>query len=365
MIVILRGANAVAIRRRLQQLKDEADGGSGMLDANYAPVEGRDAKPFDILSVAMTPPFLAPRRLVVVAGFLERFEGRGEGRASSARPIDAFEELFTAIETGMPATTSLVITGGAVRANNAALARLKRIEGAVDEEYGEVKGQELLRYVNEEAAGRGIKFRMGPARQSHLANEEWERARGGDDSARSNPAALIAALTNGDTMAIANELDKLALYTLGRETTVDDVHEACAGERDVTSFAFADAVMDGKLGPALQMLERLYRDYGNGQPLIGLLISRYQTLGELAELVAANAPLEDVVKVLGPAGKFPGLRDAAIGRARRHGEGRVRGAFEAIIECDRRMKLGEVEEDLGLEIMVTKLCRIAVARPMR
>ncbi|MFN0093372.1 MAG: DNA polymerase III subunit delta [Dehalococcoidia bacterium] len=365
MIVILRGANSVALRRRLQQLKDETDGGSGMLDANYASIDGKDAKPFDILAPAMTPPFLAPRRLVVVDGFLDRFETRGEPRASGARPIDAFEDVFKTIDSGLPPTTTVVFTGSEARATNPAVARLKQLRGATDEEYGEMRGPELLRYINEEAASRGITFRTGPSREAHIANEEWERARGSGEATQSNPAALIAALTNGDTSAIANELDKLALYTLGRAATVDDIYEACAGERDVTTFAFADALMDGKLGQALQTLGRVLRDSGNSQPLLGLLVTRYQTLGEVVDLLARNAPQEDVVKALGNAGKYPGLRDAALARARRHGEAGVRGAFEAIVEFDRRHKLGEVDEEVGLDILVTKLCRVATARPSR
>jgi DNA polymerase III delta subunit len=363
MIVLLRGANSVAIRRRLQQLKDEADGGSGMLDANYTAVEGRDAKPFDILAPAMTPPFLAPRRLVVVDGFLDRFENRGEPRTPGSRRVDVFEDAFATLARDLPPTTTVVFTGHEARAANPAVARLKQIAGTVDEEYGELKGQELLRYIAEEAAARGIKFRPGGARQAHIANEEWERARGAGEATQTNPAALLAALTNGDSSAIANELDKLALYTLGRETTVDDNYEACAGERDVTSFAFADAVQDGKLGPALQMLPRILRDYGNGQPLLGLLLTRYLTLAELFELAERDATQEEIVKVLGNAGRYPGLREAAIARARRHGVAGVKAAIEAIVEADRRDKLGEVDADVALEIMVTKLCRIALARP--
>ena len=58
MILFLRGVDQIAIRRRMQQLRDEADGGSGMLSTNLTVLDGREAKPGEILGAALTPPFL-------------------------------------------------------------------------------------------------------------------------------------------------------------------------------------------------------------------------------------------------------------------------------------------------------------------
>ena len=109
MIVLLYGANELAIQRRLAELRDEADGGSGMLESNLSVIDGRDAKPADILGPVMSVPFLAPKRLVVIENLLERFESRPD--RAQPRSLVPYEPLFTALEAGIPDSTLLVFLG--------------------------------------------------------------------------------------------------------------------------------------------------------------------------------------------------------------------------------------------------------------
>ena len=49
-------AGFLAAGRREENAEDEADGGSGMLVTNLTAVDGRDAKPADVLGPVMSPP---------------------------------------------------------------------------------------------------------------------------------------------------------------------------------------------------------------------------------------------------------------------------------------------------------------------
>ena len=171
--MILRGADELAMHRRLQELKVEADGGSGMLSTNFLAIEGREAKPEEIIGPAMTPPFLAPHRLVLVERLIDRFEPRPP--SFQARPIGPFASLLKQLEKGIPPSTMLVFTAGEVRPRNPLLEALKKLAGTLDEDFPEMKGEPLLRWIRDEANARGLRFRTGPFREHRLFDEQLRR----------------------------------------------------------------------------------------------------------------------------------------------------------------------------------------------
>lgn len=353
MITVLYGADELSLRRRLQRIKDEADGGTGMLATNLAVVEGRDAKPQDILGPAMMPPFLAPHRLILVGGLLDRYEQSGEQR--QGRSIEPLTPLFQAFEAGLPPSSMVVITGGACK-RNPLLDRLKRTANVVIEEFPELKGEELIRYIRAEAAARGIRFRPGGARPGPAGDGAF-RPR------ESDPAALIAALCQGDTLSIANELDKLSLYALGRDVTVDDVALVSAGERESNRFDLVDRVMDGELAAAFSALALLRRDGENTQALLGVITDGYRTTATVIDMLADGATAEEIGKAIRR--PWPRLRDRAIARARRLGLPGLKASYAAIVEADRATKRGEIDEDLAFDLLVIRLATLNLTSPAR
>jgi len=357
-IIALFGGNELAMRRRMQALKDEADGGTGMLLTNLTELDGRDAKAHDILSAVMSPPFLSPKRLVVVEHFLERFEARGGPR--QARSADPFEPLFSALDAGIPESTILVFLGQPfmvgpqkrfVSSTNSVVKRIAQAPGASIEEMPAPSKEGLTRYIREEAQARGIRFRGGrAAAAAYEAHEEVP-----DET---DPIQLLANLVQGDTLTIANELDKLALYSMGREVTVAEVNRVCAGDRESNRFALLDALMDGKLGPALEMLKRLIAEGENIQGLLGSITDSYRRAATIIDLMEQGANDDEIGRAMGNAGKYQGLRNAAKARARRLGPHGLRQAYAALVEADRTNKLGEVQEDVAIEILAARLTAI-------
>ncbi|HEY5477642.1 MAG TPA: hypothetical protein VIK11_13110 [Tepidiformaceae bacterium] len=362
MIILLHGSDALAIRRRMQAIRDDADGNSGMLSTNQSVIDGRDAKVQEILSQVMSPPFLAPKRLVVIENLLDRFEQSGEQR--QPRSLDPLKSLLEALESGIPESTVLVFTGGSAR-RNPLIDRMKRIAGVEDVDCPAPEKDALFRFVRDEAAARGIRFRNGPFRGASIPEDE-ELARIGD------PAVLLATLVRtqspsgdwqADTLAIVNELDKLALFTMGRDANVDEVFTVCAGDRESNKFTFTDSVMDGDLRKALQSLDALRRDGESAQALLGLLIAGYRTSATVIDLLAEGATPEEIGKAIRR--PWPNLRDRAIRRAKGLGPTGLKRAYEALVAADRTNKAGEVDEDLAMEILVEQLASLAHAGAVR
>jgi DNA polymerase III delta subunit len=360
MIIALFGGDEARIRDRLYELRDEADGGSGMLDSNLNTVDGRDVKPADVLGPVMSVPFLSAKRLVIVEHLLERYEPRYDARNGprGGRVIGPLQPLFEALAQGIPETTILVFLGlpflieqrtATVSKRNPVVQEIAKLPGAIIEEYPSPDTKSLPAYIEREAKARGLRLRQG--KRGFAPGEEVPRDAG--------PAALLAALTQGNTLAIANELDKLALYTGGGEVTMADVNRVCAGERLAGQFELGDAVLDGNLARALEVLQ-LLRDSGEDPAAtIFNLASTYRRLAPVVELVSENAPAEEIASAMGNAGRHPGLRDAAIRRARRLGLSGLRQAFEALIAADRDSKAGIIERDLALDLAIARLCALA------
>jgi DNA polymerase-3 subunit delta len=355
-IVLLFGANELTMRRRLQELKDEADGGTGMLVTNLTNVDGRDAKLHDVVAPCMAPPFLAPRRLVIVENLLERFEARGGPRGS--RALGPWEKLSEELARGMPPTTTLVFFGqpfkvegreATVSKTNPLVAQLAKLPDVLVEEYPALKGPELLRYITEEGALRGIRFRKGGGEfESHE-----------ERPVESDPVVLLANLLQGDTLSIANELDKLALYTreAGGEVTVADVSRVCHGERDLMSWDLTDAIIDCQLGTALSRLALLKDKGENLQGLLGLITSRYRTMAPVVELTLAGMSKEAIAEQLKRPNNYPLQKD--MDASRRFGTGGLKLAYQYLVEADRTNKLGEVDEEVSLDLLLMKLCTLA------
>lgn len=352
-ILVLFGPDELAMRRRLQQLREEADGGTGMIATNVALIEGRTAKPDEILGPAMAAPFLSPKRLVVVEGFLDRFEPQGGGRPSR-RGIETFGGMLDTLRGGIPETTLLVFTGTKVDPKrNPMLEELRGIPGVQVEPFAELSRADLLRFIREEARVHGVRFRQGPSTRPLDPGDEWQRP------PETDPAQLLANLYPGDTYRLSNELQKLALYTLGREATVDDVDALCGGARESKVWDFIDGVMDGDTAKALTALEFLRSRGESTQGLFAQLAASLRTSATVLDLLDDGASEEEIGQAIRR--PWPGLRRQAIARARRLGAGGVRAAYEALVEADRSTKLGNVDEDLAVEILVSRLASLAAA----
>ncbi|HKS90928.1 MAG TPA: hypothetical protein VJQ83_03285 [Tepidiformaceae bacterium] len=360
MIIALFGGDEARIRDRLRALRDEADGGSGMLDSNLTVIDGRDLKPADVLGPAMSVPFLSPRRLVIVEHLLERYEPRYESRASSrgGRVPAALQPLFELLAQGIPETTTLVFVGlplyvdsrpSAVSKKNPIVQEISKLPGATVEEYPSPDARSLPAYIEREAQTRGLRLRAG--KQGFDPDEPIPPDAG--------PAALLAALTQGNTLAIGNELDKLALYTGGGEVTMADVYHVSAGERIAGQFDLGDAVLDGDLRHALEVIATLREHGEDPSATLFNLSATYRRLAPLVELVADDAPPEELNRALGNVARYPSLRDRAIRRARRLGLPGLRSAFEALTTADRDSKAGVIDRELAVDLAVARLCALA------
>jgi DNA polymerase III delta subunit len=284
------------------------------------------------------------------------------------RAVRQFQPLFDGLKAGLPPTTMLVFTGGAAGERHPFVTRIKELDGSVVEEYPELQGEKLYRWIREEAAMLGIRFKNGSSRRPIDPDDEWQRPN------ETDPVILLANLhpvpsarpgigraSGGDTMAIANELEKLALATMGGEATVDDVDVHCGGQRQLAVWTLTDTIHDGNAPKAMAALRAIRSQGFDSQSIIGLIASSYRIFGPTLDALEDSLSEEEIGRAIGR--NWQVGRQMAIRRARNLGEAGLRQALAEIVSADRSIKAGEVDEDVAVEILVMQLA--ALARPQR
>ena len=148
-------------------------GADAVMEANRHRFQGNQVSPQELLGACQAIPFLDPLRLIVVDGLLaiaESRSGGGRGRRGSNNAADAWQALGEAIP-GMPDTTLLLLSDGALNASNPLLRTLRQVCNV--EELEAPRGEQLARWIKETAESKGGRHR--PGRHSVHVRPGWQR----------------------------------------------------------------------------------------------------------------------------------------------------------------------------------------------
>ena len=315
------------VRQRLAALEAEL-GANDLLDANRHRMQGGQVAPQELLGVCMAIPFMDPLRQVVVDGLLATAEsrsgsggGRGRGRRGGGA-ADGWQSLADAIPQ-MPDTTLLILSDGAISANNPLLRLLRQPCNA--EELTAPRGEQLARWIKETAEARGAAI---------------------------SPAAIrsMADLVGGDLWTLDQELGKLSLYATGRQIDESDVRLMVSQVREASIFEAVDAMIDGRPQVALRLLAQL-RDDGRDPLYIIAMVERQLRLLALArDSMDRRLPADEMKRALGTSSDF--VVRKTTDQARRHTRQDIAWRYDRLLEADLAIKQGRLDPDLALELLV-------------
>ena len=311
------------VRQRMTALEAE-HGADALLDANRHRMQGNQVSPQELLGVCQALPFLDALRLVTVDGLLATTESRsggGRGRRGS-NTGDAWQALAAAIPQ-MPPTTLLLLSDGALNANNPLLRQLRPVCSV--EEMAAPRGEQLARWIKETADSKG---------------------------AAVSPAAIrsLADLVGGDLWTLDGELEKLSLYAAGREIGEGDVRLLVSQVREASIFEAVDAMVEGRPEAALRLLAQL-RDDGREPLYIIAMVERQLRLLALArDSMERRLPQNELKRALGTSSDF--VVRKTMDQARRHSRQDIAWRYDRLLEADLSIKQGRLDPDLALELLV-------------
>jgi DNA polymerase-3 subunit delta len=278
-------------------------------DFGYERLEGQGLTPARLQDSVLQGPFLDPYRVVAVTMVPP---ARAEGLAPALGEI--------------PATTRLVITiagrlGGANR-----LAKAITAAGGTVEEMAHLKGRALSEWVAKRAAEHGLTPAI---------------------------AAQVVRVTPPDLTVIDSELNKLAAYKeSGSKLSSEVVNELLAGGREDEIFKLTDNLLPHPTPEALRIARGLAR--GGMQPTsVAWRMARHIAL--VLEVRARQERGESLSDVKLGMSEHPFVVQKAYDSAKDFDSDGLEAALRAIRDYEWEVKSGQIDPELGLEVLLTRL----------
>jgi DNA polymerase-3 subunit delta len=331
-VYVFHGPDAFSAREAVRALRAEL----GVTDSNVVRLDGRSATLSEIASAAQTASFFAEPRLVVIEALSGRFGGRRRSgaRAGRGRPTEgAASELDQLIEVlaALPDTTTV------------ALLEEQPPPGFID-------------------AFTGIAKTTGfPVKRSEEVRR-WAEARVKERGGSISGAALDRLCEMIDAHHIgelAGEIDKLIAYTDGRRIEVEDVDEVGMSAIQHQTWDLTDAVIAGRADRALRVLQRMDEKQHPAQLLHSMIVRQYRNVLVAQAMLKEGFAAPKIGERLGITHQFP--LGKVIDQASRYPAQRLEQAYRRLLESDAAIKMGVMDIDTALELLIVDLAEIANA----
>lgn len=312
-----------ALQGLVRDLVGDGDAGLMVEDFDFA----EDADPGAIVDAARTPPFLTDRRIVVA-------------RDVTNFSTDALNAIIEYLDDPSP-TTSLVLVAAigesGPKGPKALTDAVKKIGHVVDASIPGGKGRSI--WLQEHLKGAPVKL----------------------DGAAAN---LVDKHLGEDLGRLQNLLASLAsAYGHGSKVGVDEVEPFLGEAGGVPPWELTDAVDSGDIARALSALHRMMRA-GDRHPL-QIMSTLHAHFGNMLKLDGLGVRDETAAATaLGMKGRSTFPAKKAMDQGRRLGHEGVARAIHLLHEADLTFRgFGKTwPEDLVMEVLVARLCRLAPAK---
>lgn len=291
------------------QVLDEEDE-----DAEPSRFAGKTAELVDVLDELRTVSMWSDRRLVIVEG-ADEFVTRHRG---------GLEKYLD-----QPAKKSLLVLDLKSWPKNTKLAK-KLAKIGLDVNCGSLKPAQVSRWLTTHAQRAYGKKIPGPAAQT------------------------LVELAGTSLAQLDTELDKLSTY-VGAADSIDAeaVRALVGGWKAETTWAMLDAVRDGHVGRAIELLDKLLTAGEAPMKLLGGINYTYRRIAKATELSRHGAQLPDALKT---AGLQPFTVGKVVAYMRRIGRPRAEKIYGWLAEADMALKGGSSLSDRAvLEQLLLKL----------
>jgi DNA polymerase-3 subunit delta len=324
-LFVFTGEDEPTLRDRLNAFMVEYSD-PATADLNLTRVDGDSMQPGEIEAAAGALPFLADYRIVVV----ENLTASGQGRETIKRLEDTLP--------GLPDSTRLAfVETGIAESGSQAAARRKALRALVDA-------------VEADPRGRILSFDL-PDKNNR---PRWivERAERYGAEIELRAAHQLAERVGDDLMRADSELAKLATYANGRAITEADVDLLTPYTPEANIFNMVDALGQRRGGEALRLLRQLLD--GGDEPLrvFGMIIRQYRLLLQMKEQLDRGQTARSAAKVMDV---HPYVAQKLAPQTNFYSLDLLERIYHFLLETDLEIKTGQMDPELALEALVTRL----------
>jgi len=317
-IYFLYGNDEFAIARKLKDFdSDFSDPTSA--DMNTARLEARSMSEDDLGNAVNAMPFLAKRRLVLLANPSSKYNNP-----------QARKKFLEFIEKS-PETTRLVV--------------YELVDPKDAEKHWLVKWAEKNGQLVQARA-----FMLPRLREmtGWIVNET--KNQGGKIEPRA--AEMLKDMVGVDTRQAGMEIAKLLAYVnWARTVTSQDGEAVCVVTSEQSVFDFVDALANGNGKSAQHLLHRLLETEDEFS-LWGMVVRQFRLLLQAREILDGRGNKDDVARALGI---HPFVAEKATQQASRFSIESLEAIYHRLLDIDKRVKTSQVNLDLAMDTLVVEL----------
>jgi len=317
-IFILYGNDEFAITRRLKDFESDFSDPTtaGMNTAHF---EARSMSDEEFNNALNAMPFLAPKRLVVVANLSAKYNNVGSRKK--------FEEYISRA----PDTVKLVL------------------QESIDPK--EATKHWLLKWAEKNSALVKTQAFMAP-KQRDMAGWITNEAKKQDGKIDPQAAAKLAEMVGVDTRQAGMEIAKLLAYVnWARAVQISDVEAVCIVTSQQSVFDFVDALSQGNGKTAQKLLHRLLENE-DAFALWGMVVRQFRLLIQAREILDGRGNKDDVARALGV---HPFVAEKTTGQANRFSIESLENIYRRLLNIDERVKTSQITLDLALDTLIVEL----------
>jgi DNA polymerase-3 subunit delta len=329
---ILIGEDDFSIHQALDAIKKSA-GDPAALMPNTTELEGAKVTPEQLRAACETVPFLADKRLVIVEGLLARFEPKKKnGRKKSSRqaePIEDCQPIASVIKNLPPFTELVLLDGGSIKSTNPLLHEISP-KAKVSFFPLLKKREQLIQWIEKRVAAQS---KAGISKKA---------------------ADLMARLVGSDLWTMANEIDKLVLYTGGRAIEEADVKAVVSNVQEASVFNMVDAILESRVALAQQLLQQLFKQGMTAAQVLVMLARQARIILLVKEMRTAGRSRADIKSRLGLTSEF--VINKAWEQADKYSPALIKEVYHKLLNADIAIKTGKYDSpELVMDILLAEM----------
>ena len=319
-LYFLFGTDEFAISRKLKEFESDFTDPT-RADMNTAHLDARAMNENDLNTAVNAMPFLAKRRLVLLANPSSKYNNA------------SLRKRFLEFVEKAPETTRLVM--------------YESVEPRDAEKHWLVKWAEKNGKLIQTKA-----FMLPRLKDmtGWIVNETKQQ--GGQIEPRA--AEMLKDMVGVDTRQAGMEIAKLLAYVnWARTVNVADVEAACIVTSQQSVFDFVDALSNGNGKSAQHLLHRLLET--EEPPAVwGMVVRQFRLLIQAREILDGRGNKDDVARALGV---HPFVAEKTTGQASRFSMESLESIYRKLLRIDEGVKTGQSRLEWAVDILVVELTR--------
>lgn len=305
---LLYGEESYLISQYRDKLKEALLDGADAMNLNR--YTGKDINIGQIIDMAETLPFFAPRRVIVMENTL-LFKGGGDALAEYlAKPAETTFFIFTETE----------------------IDKRNRLYKAVDK------------------SGRAVEF----GRQQEDILKRWVLGilKREQKQITASTLQLFLECTGNDMQNIYQELEKLLAYCAGREAITEaDVDRICTKQVSSQIFRMTDAIASGNRNLAMKYYYDMTEMQESPIYILTMVTRHFNLMMQAKDLILKGADKQVLVSKMKIA---PFQADLYIRQSRSFSLEYLKAALRDCAETDYRIKSGLTDMKMGVEMLLVR-----------